>query len=771
MFPYWLVLIIREFLFLQIQRTAFVIWSLNVWRVIWNGPIRGSYLMPKAMSSTSSPLGISTPLTIMLLIVLFHAGLPGQTANKHQATLTIDATHPVRQFDPNLAIGAGIDGHDFGSIDKLLSVSNITRMQSVGFKPITYRLRTELANDAWHWNPQGSWSDKTGQQGYWISDDRPGSDISLSYGYSLPRRGNSIDQANDDGFSRIDDGDPESFWKSNPYLDKNYTHEDNSLHEQWVVIDLDTEMDINAVKILWGTPFAEKYEIQYGAINDISDISENPPGLWHSFPTGSVETRTGGEILTRVSNDPIKARFIRVRLEKSSNTRPKNSSDIRDRLGFAIREIYVGAVDATGKFTNLMERATKAEDQTTIYVSSTDPWHRSVDLDKNAEHAGFDRIFNNGLAADSPVLMPVGMLYDTPENAAAEIRYLIRKGYKFDRVEMGEEPDGQYISPNDYGALYIQWARAIHKVAPRVNLGGPSFQEIVPNDPGDKPVEGGNPVWFERFMKYLKSHGRSSDFTFFSFEWFPFDDPCTSEAPQFGDAAKAMPVYLAAFRKRGLKADIPIVITEYGYSAFAAQAEVDIEGALFNADTVGTFLAIGGSTAYLHGYEPDQVVRDYPCTAGNNMLFMGDDSGMITAQTATYYGARLMMTEWLQPSGGPHEIYACETKSNIEPGSQGVSAFAVKRPDGKWSIMLINKDPQITWQVGIRFKGRDGTVDTTLGGEADLYQFSARDYKWDAKLQRPTRSRPPEHHRIEDAESGDLELAPYSLTVLRGSIK
>src|SRR2546422_7282410 len=37
-----------------------------------------------------------------------------------------------------------------------------------------------------------------------------------------------------DGYSRLDDRDLQSYWKSNPYLTKEFTGEDDSLHPQWV---------------------------------------------------------------------------------------------------------------------------------------------------------------------------------------------------------------------------------------------------------------------------------------------------------------------------------------------------------------------------------------------------------------------------------------------------------------------------------------------------------------------------------------------------------
>jgi len=54
-------------------------------------------------------------------------------------------------------------------------------------------------------------------------------------------------------------------------------------------------------------------------------------------------------------------------------------------------------------------------------------------------------------------MVPIAMLYDTPENAAAEIAYLKKRGYPISYVEMGEEADGQFMLPEDYAALYLQW--------------------------------------------------------------------------------------------------------------------------------------------------------------------------------------------------------------------------------------------------------------------------------------------------------------------------
>ena len=60
-----------------------------------------------------------------------------------------------------------------------------------------------------------------------------------------------------------------------------------------------------------------------------------------------------------------------------------------------------------------------------------------------------------------PAMIPVALLDDTPENAVAEIADLKNRKYPVSHIEMGEESDGQFFTPEDYGALYVQWATAL----------------------------------------------------------------------------------------------------------------------------------------------------------------------------------------------------------------------------------------------------------------------------------------------------------------------
>jgi hypothetical protein len=686
-------------------------------------------------------------------------------APAREVRIAIDPdTAPLRSFVPARTLGAGIDGHDFGATRRLLAKPNLKLMGGVGFGPVSYRLRTELAIEAWHWSPDGHFSGKDGRSGYWTSEGVPGRPIEVSYGYRLPRRGSTEDQANNDGYSRLDDGDPASLWKSNPYLDRHFTGEDNSLHPQWVVIDFDHPEPVDALRIQWGEPHATSYRVEYCADPHAGDTADRICPIWSPFPQGEVRDAPGGDETRRIADQPVTTRYVRILLFESSYGGQDRPADIRDTLGYAIRELGIGTLNQGGRFDDRMRHSRKPGRQSTAMVSSTDPWHSAADRDIGTEQPGLDAFYRSGLIGADPPLIPVPLLYDTPENAAAEIAYLKRQGYPLVRVEMGEEPDGQYATPEDYGALYLQVADALHRIDPELKLGGPGFQTSIegydtwPIGPERRP-------WMTRFMDYLRSHKRESDLSFFSFEWYPFDDCCGDTSLQLAVHPRIFTDVLRSLHAQGLPAGLPWLVTEYGYSAFACRAEVDLEGALLNAELVGLALEQGAEQVFLYGWEPAQLVDELGCRSwGNNALFVADDEGRVRHSTATYHGARMVNLDWVGQPDEAVQLYPSTVTGGEHFGLGRVSAFALRLPDGSWSLLVLNKDPTNDYKLSVDFRGWDGL--RPAQGPLTLTQLSRAQYRWRSKGEQ---SGPMVNLGPETRDGLDLPvtLPPYSVSVIR----
>ncbi len=450
-------------------------------------------------------------------------------------TISVDVSHPTNHFVPNETLGAGVDRIGVEAIDKDLQQPTLActdaRISRLAAGDVPWQEITELAVEAWHWNPQGTWS--ADGKGYFTGSATPTEMLRYSYGYSLPRRGFTRNDGTDNvGFSRLTDGDTNSFWKSNPYLTEHFTGENDSLHPQWVVMDLAQVQQVDSIRIAWGEPYARHYTVQYWTGDD--PIKAVTRGVWQTFPQGSITNGKGGSETVRLSGAPTPVRFVLIWMTESSNTCVDTSdshvsdshkkNDPRNCVGYAIRELYLGTNTDDGAFHDIV-RHTADQEQTTTYCSSVDPWHQPSDLGSTKQaQVGFDLFFTSGVTRGLPAMVPAAMLYDTPDNAAAEIAYLKKRGYPISYVEMGEEADGQYMLPEDYAALYVQWATAIHRVDPALKLGGPSFQGVN-KDIEVWPDADGKVSWTARFVNYLKQHGRMNDLAFFSFEHYPFD-PC-----------------------------------------------------------------------------------------------------------------------------------------------------------------------------------------------------------------------------------------------------
>jgi len=715
-------------------------------------------------------------IVFLLLSSLFALATSAQT-------IQINTSHPTNRFVPNQTVGAGVDRIPVAAVDKDFVQPNLGRSLEAGWQPVTYRQQTELVVEAWHWNPNGTWSDPKGE-GYFVGSSTPTEFLRYTWGYRLPHRGFTRNDGTDNsGFSRITDGDPNTYWKSNPYLTEHFTHQSDALHPQWVIVDLSQVQLINAVRIAWANPYAVNYEVQYWTGDD--PIHMRTRGVWQTFPAGSVAASKGGTETLQLSSEPMPVRFLRIWMTQSSNTCDTHGAgDPRNCVGYAINELYIGTATADG-FHDIV-RHTADQEQTTTYCSSVDSWHTPNDISgKREAQVGFDLFFTSGITRGLPAMVPVAMIYETPENAAAEIAYIEKRGYPISYVELGEEADGQYMLPEDYAALYLQWAEALHRVDPNLKLGGPSF-EGVNTDVEVWPDARGRVSWTGRFIDYLKEHGRLNDLAFFSFEHYPMD-PCRIPWGSLYDEPQLVTHMMQVWRDDGVPENVPLFITESNLSAAASETYMDIYSGLWLADYIGAFLNGGGNGVYFFHYLPLQMEHGCNDSPGTFGMFTVDKDYNIQQPLPQFYVAQLINREWLQPTG-EHETYAARGDLDDGAGHALVTAYATKRPDGQWALLVVNRDQFNPHKVRVVF-GAPGAA-MAFRGPVDVLSFGRDQYHWkpgttkflahaetsgeqSVIVETPGNAdldNPPSRSTVNANGQTEFELPAASVTVIRGKI-
>jgi hypothetical protein len=62
-------------------------------------------------------------------------------------------------------------------------------------------------------------------------------------------------------------------------------------------------------------------------------------------------------------------------------------------------------------------------------------------------------------------------------------------------------------------------------------------------------------------------------------------------------------------------------------------------------------------------------------------------------------------------------------------GHELVTAYAVKRPDGKWAVMVVNRDQQNPHRVRIAFDG-PADKENNFTGPVEISTFGSAQYQW-----------------------------------------
>jgi hypothetical protein len=646
-----------------------------------------------------------------------HFQLQAQTAPQ-VATVHVDVTpeHILNTINPDTATGAWMDDLSKRQVDNLSKPETIQGVKNLGWGSITMRNNSELRLAAWHWNENGTWSDAANKSGYYTGSADLGDPIHYGYSYSLPHR---------DFMTSGDDplvAGPQSYWKSNPYLTSHFTGESDALHPQWVVIDMGKPRAVDAIHIQWVNPYAVTYVVQYWIGDDNAlDWDMGPNGVWKPFPMGTVTNGTGGDVHLKLCDEPITNRFVRILMMESSNTPDTHGAqDIRNCVGYALQTLSVGTMGAGGTYSVVypgtgvepgpsMGRGeaegaggafpgSAADTGGSFCSSSIDPRHESGNLITGGgdEYNGMDNFFTSGLTMGHPALVPVTVIYGTPDDAANEVAYIYKRGYPVVGIEMGEECDGKHTMPEDYGALYCQWADAIHKLTPGAKLGGPVFEGV------DKDItlwadDEGRTSWMGRFVDYLKAHGHLQDLSFMSFEHYPFlingaSPPCEWDTLYLEPGI--MRHVLQMWRDDGVPKDVPLIISESGITAGSGKkGYMGVTGnAIWECDAFGTFFERGGTAFY-------RPAINNGASGRRNVSGPPGGGAYGTPQYTPFTSAHIINLEWLQHDAGANQIFPASADLLDAAGRNVITSYAVHRPDGNWSLMLINHDRNAAHQI------------------------------------------------------------------------
>jgi hypothetical protein len=120
-----------------------------------------------------------------------------------------------------------------------------------------------------------------------------------------------------------------------------------------------------------------------------------------------------------------------------------------------------------------------------------------------------------------------------------------------------------------------------------------------------------------------------------------------------------------------------------------------------------------------------------------------------------------------------HQLFPAEADVMDDAGHSLVTVYAVKRPEGDWSLMLLNKDPSNVHSVKIEFTDAGSKKAAHFAGLVTMVTFGADQYVW--------HSQGPKSHADPDGpaatstvnanSSGAFMLPRASITVLRGKIE
>jgi hypothetical protein len=192
----------------------------------------------------------------------------------------------------------------------------------------------------------------------------------------------------------------------------------------------------------------------------------------------------------------------------------------------------------------------------------------------------------------------------------------------------------------------------------------------------------------------------------------------------------------------------------------------DIFSALWLCDSVGAFLTAGGAVYYHSPIQPEPL-RPGCHGFGTYGNYVADEHLNIRIYTAQYHASQLINLEWVQHRAGVHKLYPATCDLKDEGGHTLITAYAVSRPDGFWSLMIINKDQSNPHEIKIGFEGSTNS----FSGPITTITFGSEQYMWKSEGPNghPEPNLPPVTKTL-PASTSTITLPKASVTVFRAKM-
>jgi hypothetical protein len=229
---------------------------------------------------------------------------------------------------------------------------------------------------------------------------------------------------------------------------------------------------------------------------------------------------------------------------------------------------------------------------------------------------------------------------------------------------------------------------------------------------------------------------------------------------------------IQVWREDGVPKEIPLIVTENHLAASLTGPMTTIFAALWLADNVGSFFEGGGSAFYHSPIQP-QGVQNTCLGWASWSNFVSDENYTIKGYTSPYYAAHMINLEWVQHRSGVHHMFPSASDIKDGEGNILVTSYAVHRPDGNWSLMLVNRDENNSHTIRVVFDDSRKRRNASFTGPVTLVTFGSEQYVWinDGPNSHPDPDNPPAATTIAASSQTTFTLPKASVTVLRGKVE